>query len=227
MFARIIFAAVVAGLVSGLAMSAVQQWQLVPLIVEAEAHEGIEHLHSDGSVHIHADDAAQPWAPADGLERTFYTVLANLLAAIGFALVLAAVSVLAGLELTLANGLLWGLAGLVTFQLAPALGLPPELPGMPAADLGPRQLWWWGTVIATAAGLLAVAKWRHPAAFAVAIALIAAPHLIGAPAAPDEPSGVPALLASRYAANVLVAAAVFWLLLGPLLGWLTERFAAA
>ena len=30
-------------------------------------------------------------------------------------------------------------------------GLPPELPGMAAADLAPRQLWWWGTAVSTGA----------------------------------------------------------------------------
>ena len=35
-------------------------------------------------------------------------------------------------------GLLWGFAGFAVFTLAPGLGLPPELPAMPAAELLPR-----------------------------------------------------------------------------------------
>jgi adenosylcobinamide kinase/adenosylcobinamide-phosphate guanylyltransferase len=47
----------------------------------------------------------------------------------------------------------WGLAGFAVFTLAPGLGLPPELPAMPAADLLARQVWWIGTAAATAIGL--------------------------------------------------------------------------
>lgn len=225
MFARIVFAAVFAGLAAGLVLSAVQQWRVVPLILEAERYETAAHVHDSGAVHLH-EQAGAAWAPADGFERTAYTVLANLLASVGFALVLAAVSVLAGIEVTSGNALLWGLAGFVAFQLAPSFGLPPELPGMPAAEIGARQMWWWATVLATAAALLMLAKWRHPAAIAVAAALIAAPHLIGAPPAPNEASGVPAHLANAYAANTLAAGAVFWLVLGPALAWALARFDA-
>lgn len=228
MFARILFAAVVAGVAAGLVMSAVQQWRVVPLIVQAEQFETAGHDRA-GDAHAGpaAAHAAEAWAPANGLERTAYTVLANLLAAIGFAIVLAAVSLLAGIEVTPANALVWGLAGFVTFQLAPSLGLPPELPGMPAADLGARQLWWWATVGATAAGLLTLARSRHPAAIALALALVAAPHVIGAPSVPDAASAVPAQLANAYAANALATGAVFWLLLGPALAWALARFAPA
>ncbi|MEI2612914.1 MAG: CbtA family protein [Candidatus Promineifilaceae bacterium] len=41
----------------------------------------------------------------------------------------------------------------LAFQLAPAFGLPPELPGMAAADLGARQVWWCGTALATGVGI--------------------------------------------------------------------------
>ena len=56
----------------------------------------------------------------------------------------------------------WGFAGFAVFTLAPGLGLPPELPAMPAADLGDRQIWWTATVLATAVGLALIAfrgKW--------------------------------------------------------------------
>jgi len=244
LFRRIFFAAVLSGLAAGLAMSAVQQWRVAPLILEAETYEGQEapaapatHTHDDGAAahshdaqeaapagHVHDEDA---WAPQDGAERIFYTVLADVLAAIGFALVLAAVSVLVGLPITAANGIVWGLGGFIVFQLAPAFGLPPELPGMPAADLGARQLWWWGTAIATGAGLLGIAKFRNWQAIGVGAVLILLPHLIGAPQPPHEPSAVPAHLATAFAASALSAGAVFWFILGPLLGYLNTRFAKA
>ncbi len=56
--------------------------------------------------------------------------------------------------------------------------------------------------------------------------LILAPHVIGAPQLPDEPaSAVPAHLATAFAANTLATGALFWLIVGPLLGWLNDRFA--
>lgn len=233
-FQRLFFAAVLAGLAASLAMSAVQQWRVVPLILEAETYEGAapeahshdvatpEHSHeaaADGHVHD-----AEAWAPADGFERTFYTVLANVLGGLGFALLLGAVSVLSGLPITARNGAIWGVGGFIAFQLAPALGLPPELPGMPAADLGIRQLWWWGTALSAGAALLVLARWRNLPAVAIAAVLLLAPHLIGAPAAPHEPAAVPAHLATSFAATALATGALFWLILGPLFGWLYERF---
>ena len=223
LFQRMFFAGVLAGLAAGLAMAAIQQWKVAPLIVAAELYEAQPvHDHATAAPHEHAPEA---WAPADGAERIAYTVLADVLAAMGFALVLGATSLLSGIELNVRNGLLWGLGGFISLQLAPALGLPPELPGMAAADLAPRQVWWWGTALATAAAFLAVAGFRSWTAIVAAAVLILLPHLIGAPVAPDRPSTVPAHLASQFAAAALAAGAVFWLTLGPLLGYLNERFA--
>jgi len=214
-------------------MSAVQQWRVAPLILAAEVYEtaepAAEHAHpaADAAAiapeHEHDPDA---WAPQDGAERTFYTVLANVLAAMGFALLLAAVSVLVGIEITAANGVIWGLGGFVALQLAPAFGLAPELPGMPAADLVARQAWWWGTAIATGLGILGIAKFRNWPAVVAGAVLIAAPHVIGAPQLAVEPeSAVPAHLATAFAANSLATGAIFWLIAGPLFGWLNERLA--
>ena len=226
LFQRFFFAAVLAGLIAGIAMAALQQWKVAPLILEAEVYEtaaAAEHTHEAGTPgHEHDEEA---WAPQDGRERIVYTVLADVLVSIGYALVLAAVAVLGGFEITVRNGILFGLAGFVSVQLAPALGLPPELPGMAAADLGARQLWWVATVGATAASIFVLAKFRKIGAIAAAAVLMLLPHIIGAPVAPDEPSAVPAHLASAFAASAFAASALFWLTVGPLLGWLNERFA--
>lgn len=229
-FQRIFFAAVLAGLAAGLAMSAIQQWRVAPLILAAEVYETDEATASAD----HSHDAATPahqhdesaWEPQDGVERIFYTVLANVLGGIGFAMLLAAVSVLAGLEITAKNGVIWGLAGFLSLQLAPAFGLPPELPGMPAADLVARQTWWIVTAVATGAGILAIARLRNWTGIVIAVVLILAPHVWGAPQlAAEHASAVPANLATAFAANSLVAGAVFWLIAGPFLGWLNERLA--
>lgn len=229
MFRHLFFAALAAALVAGIAMTLVQQYRVVPLILAAETYEAGAQAHTHGAEtpadHAHA--APEPaWAPADGVERTAYTVLANLLVSAGFALVLGGVSVLANLPITFANGLLWGLAGFLAVALAPALGLAPELPGMASADLPARQLWWWGTVIATAGAALLLAKSRAAPAIAAAAALVAAPHILGAPAAPESQSAVPAHLATAFAASALATAAVFWLVLGATFGRVNDWLAA-
>src|SRR5690349_18050046 len=83
LFQRLFFAVLLAGLISGAAMVALQQWRVVPLIIAAEAYEGVEapaaHTHEAGTP-AHSHDAAAPahdhggdeWMPADGFERTFY-----------------------------------------------------------------------------------------------------------------------------------------------------------
>jgi cobalt transporter subunit CbtA len=236
LFQRLFFAVLLAGLISGAAMAALQQWRVVPLIVAAEAYEGVEapaaHTHEEGTP-AHSHDEAAPahdhsgdeWMPADGLERTFYTVATGIFAALGFAFVLSAASVLTGLEVTTRNGVLWGLAGFAIFQLAPAFGLPPELPGMPAADVVARQVWWWGTAAATATAIYGMVKFRNIAAVAIGIVLLLAPHIIGAPQPADHASAVPAPLAAAFAANTLAVGLAFWLTLGSLYGYLVERLA--
>jgi len=101
LFRNIVLAAVVAGLLSGLLMTVMQSFSTVPLILQAETFEnagGEEAGHSHSHDAAPAIGAAQPaaadhhhdeeaWAPADGFERFIYTASADVLAAIGFALV--------------------------------------------------------------------------------------------------------------------------------------------
>jgi cobalt transporter subunit CbtA len=185
---------------------------VTPLILAAEAYE---------AAHAHGEEE-EAWAPADGLERTGYTVLFNLLTGVAFALIAAAASLITGLPITPSTGLMWGLAGFATFMLAPSAGLPPELPGMAKGDLASAQGWWWLAVAATAAGIAVLALTRHLAFKAAAIGLIALPHLIGAPQASGD-SAVPASLANAFAANAIAVSAVFWIVLGVTLGFLLTR----
>jgi cobalt transporter subunit CbtA len=241
MFRNLFFAAVLAALCAGLVNAGIQHFRVTPLILAAEVYENAapeEHAHAEGTeAHSHeATEAAAPaghdhgadeWAPQDGFERTAYTVLADLLVAAGFALVIGGVSMIANIPITFRNGALWGLAGFLVFSLAPAYGLAPELPGMPAADLGARQIWWIATVLATGGAILLIVKVRAPWALAVAIVLAALPHVIGAPQLVGEhESGVPANLATEFAAAALGTAAIFWLVLGASFGRLNDYFAS-
>ncbi len=227
MFRRIFFAAVLAGTVAGFMTSAIQQWRVVPLILEAERYEiseahAIDHEQDAAPVapHLHEmPDGMNPWSPADGLERTFYTILATTLAGLGFALLISAVSVFSAIEITPKNALAWGLSGFLAFSLMPAIGLPPDLPGMAGAALEARQAWWVSTALATGAAVLIFAKLGNPAGAVIALALLLAPHIVGAPQPPAIPSDVPARLATAYAANTLFSSLAFWLMLTAIYGW--------
>lgn len=232
MIGRVLFAALLCGVAAGLFMSAIQAWKVTPLIIAAEAFEGTEpaaheHTHNDteadaAAAHDHGEGA---WAPEDGFERTAFTVLSNVIAGVAFSLVLTGVVMLLGLNISLSQGVLLGFAGFAAVSLAPAAGLSPELPGMAAAELLDRQVWWWGTVVATAAGIAAIALSANPLIKAAGVIAIAVPHFIGAPQPETHASAVPAHLAAQFAANSLATAAVFWIVLGALLGWMLARLA--
>jgi cobalt transporter subunit CbtA len=117
----------------------------------------------------------------------------------------------------------WGAAGFAIFTLAPAAGLPPELPGMEAAELGARQIWWGGASLAAALGLGLIAFWPGALAKVLAAALIVAPHVIGAPHPGEAAGKVPPELAAQFVTASLVTAALFWLVLGATGGWLFQK----
>jgi cobalt transporter subunit CbtA len=200
--------ALLAGLAAGIVAASLQQAFLVPLILRAEALE-----------------AATQAAAEVGLQRAAYSLLFTCLDTWGFALLLAGCYALRG-NVSWRRGLFWGLAGFVCFSLAPALGLPPELPGLHPADLLARQLWWITTALATAAGLACVVFPRSMAFNLLGIALIALPHIIGAPAAIQSDTAVPSDMARAFALGSLAVSAVMWLILGSLIPVLTNRNAA-
>jgi cobalt transporter subunit CbtA len=215
MIGRVLLAALLAGIAAGLFMGVIQHWKLTPLILEAEKYETAAHDHA----------AAEAWAPSEGFERTAYTTLTVMVTGAAYAALLAGIALIFGIPLTARNGAIWGLMGFLAASLAPAAGLPPELPGMPAANLGIRQLWWIGTIVLTAAGIVLLCMRRQLWAIAAAAILIALPHFVDVPRPSDETSAVPAMLAARFAALSLAANAAFWIVLGALLGLVMERFA--
>ena len=222
MFRAIVFAAALAGLAGGVFATVVQSARIIPLILEAETYEQA----SDSGHHEAGGQAEEEaWAPDGWLERTAFTVLANVLAAVAFALLMAAAFALRG-EVDWYSGVLWGMGGYAAFVLAPALGLPPEVPGAAAAELGPRQLWWSGTALATGLGLGAIFLLRRPVWVAVGAFLLVVPHLIGAPQPADHHGLAPAELARTFVVATLVTEFLFWVVLGGLTGFFFARFAA-
>ena len=228
MLKRVLLAAILCGLAASLLMSGAQHLRVVPLIAEAESFEGGGHSHGHGhshdqtaapeTGHSHDQGAADNQATSPDLKRIGLTVTANAATGISFALILTAAALLLRLPITRENGLIWGFLGFTAFNLAPAIGLPPELPGMPAADLFERQIWWWQTVIATGGAFLLMAKVKNLAATVAGVALIALPHLIGAPSPVTHESALPPHLASAYAANALASSLLLWVLIGLFLG---------
>lgn len=230
MISRVLIIAIVSGLVAGIIVTGVQMLRVVPLIQKAETYEqappAAPHTHGaaahDGQTH----DVAI-WAPDSGLERTAFTLLANVLTAVGFALLLNAALAIYGRPIGFKLGVIWGLAGFAVFSLAPAVGIPPELPGLQAADLFGRQAWHFGTIVATGAGLAMVvflASWPYRA---LGAALIVVPHLIGAPHPAELGGNTPPELAAMFVIASLASTAVLWIVLGGISGYLHERFANA
>lgn len=169
----------------------------VPLILAAERYE----------------NPADP-VPGLTLERLGSTLLVDVLTGIGCALLLGALWLWRGGPQRALQGAWWGICGFLSMNLAPALGLPPELPGTAAAALGERQWWWLGTVAATALGLAVLCwlpgLWRK----LPGVVLLAVPQLAGPPRAPLAAALAPEALTREFQWTALAVSAVFWLVLG-------------
>ncbi len=219
---HLLLTALVAAFIAGVTVFAVQSAKVVPLIIAAEAYEEAAPTPAEPAGHAHTSEA---WEPAEGFERQAYTALADLLVAFGFALVLTGLFALRGRRVDARQGLLWGLAGFAVFAGAPALGLPPELPGSQAAELGLRQFWWFGTVLATGAGLALLVLQSRVLPRAAGVVMMALPHLVGAPHPHEAAGTAPPELVAQFIVASLITSAVFWVVLGSSAGWLYGRLA--
>lgn len=180
---------------------------------------------ADGAEAGH-DHASHEHGVADGgfdAKRDLLTVAFTVLIYVAYAFILVAgfgAAAAAGLRIGPLQGLLWGIGGYAAFQLAPAMGLPPELPGSVAADLGARQVWWWATAGFTALGLLGLGYGRKVWVFVLAGAALALPHVIGAPVLDGYYGVAPPELAAAFTARVLGVGLVAW----SVLGWVAGHF---
>jgi cobalt transporter subunit CbtA len=239
MLKNLILSAAAAGVAAGLFTAVVQHVTTTPIIIEAEKYENGAPAHEHGaaaSVTAPADPATpsessamqaaqeEEWKPADGIQRTLYTSLATTVLGVGFGLALLAVMTLAGVKIDARKGLAFGVAGFIAVSLAPALGLPPEIPGSGAAELDARQAWWFFTVGATAVGLAGLLLTKGTWLQIGGVVLIALPHIIGAPQSHEFVSTAPAELAGHFAATSLAVTAIFWGVLGYTSGAFYERF---
>lgn len=231
MITRIARTAGFSGLLAALLLTLLQSFWVTPLILQAETYESAapvaeHHEHGDATAPHEHEHSAEAWSPEDGWQRVLSTTGGNLVVAVGFALILVALYSLREPN-RVATGALWGLAGFAVFCLAPTLGLPPELPGTAAADLGQRQTWWIGTAAATAAGLALLVFARHWLFKALGVALLVIPHLIGAPQPAVHESLAPQALETQFKIASWLTNAAFWLALGLLSAWLYRRSSQA
>jgi len=216
-FQRLFFLALAAGVISGVFASALNIVINVPMILEAEVFEHTsEHMTAGGQApHEHGEGTASG--------RNLLTVTAMILAFAGYAFLVTVVAEVSGGLKSWWSGLLWGAGGFLAVGFVPALGLPPELPGMPAADLVQRQLWWLSCAACTAGALLLIARDQRAPAYLLSALLLAAPFLFGAPVAPDTESLVPDDLHRLFVLGTLSTGFLSWLAMGVALGVLRSQ----
>lgn len=259
MINRLITVSLLAGLCAGLFVAALQHFSATPLILKAETYENAEktalsspsasgvmqtlaqqtpvilHLaHSHEKAHPapsgdHAHGAGD-WKPENGFQRTAFTTLVTVATAIGFAFLLIGVLLANGERITSHTALVYAAVAYFAFSLAPAAGLAPELPGSASAALEIRQIWWLGTVLATAGGVWLLLKSGSAILGALGLVLLLAPHVIGAPHPVELGSKVPAEIAARFTGLSIVLQGVMWLAVGYAVGhfwqWREDQAAA-
>lgn len=225
-FSRIIYTAILTGIAIGILLSCLQLVSLNPIIFTAETYEveagnGAGHDHPG---HTH-EQRVGAWTPADGLERTAYTFLTNISASIGFAAIMLALMCLFLLpekrSINRLQGCLWGLSGFAALFLAPAIGLPPEIPGTVTAAVEQRQLWWALTALSVAIGI-GIFAFTPIRLKVLGIVFLSIPYLVGSPGSEEpifqhpNPTAVSALMELRQ--QYIIASSLinlfFWLMLG-------------
>lgn len=221
---KLLTSAVFAGVGAGLIAALLQFYFVIPTLLEGELFEGGTRVHfgADGSPQ---SDRGAP-SLGDEIGRHLMTVGFNIVTYVGFGFLLLAAMVLTEMKgfttITARSGIIWGVCGFIAIQMAPAIGLPPVLPGTIGAEVDARQAWWLGTIAASGIGLWMIAFIRGPLALA-GIVLLAAPQIIGAPQLDTYWGVAPPELAAQFVTFSLGAAAVGWTALGFLAAWFWTR----
>ena len=233
MTTRLFTSALFAGLIAGLIAVLLQFALVEPLILEGEEYEKGDKSHFGGVLVINETLEANGAAPIEisdepeGLAKRYaLAFFADFIVFVGWGLIMVAGFAAAehfGHKVTLTSGLLWGIGGFVAVHMAPALGLPPELPGTPAPELELRQFWWLTTVIATALALGLFAFGQGALHIVIGLAMLIAPHLIGAPHLDGYAGLAPPELAGEYVARSLAVSMAIWVVLGLAAGYFWNR----
>jgi cobalt transporter subunit CbtA len=226
MFTRILTSAVFAGAGAGLIIALLQFAFVQPVLLHAELYENGTLVHF-GAEPVSAIQKVFSFDPVrDGLSLLF-----TMLTYCGYALILVALMSVAedrGALITPRSGMIWGLMGFIAAHLAPAFSLPPEVPGVAAADVLLRQYWWFATVALAAVAMWLIAFHFTKMGIAAAVVLLLLPHIIGAPQ-PDVFTGpVPTEIGALFASRALSVGLMAWILLGAFCAyfWAKEGEAA-
>lgn len=222
MFSRIVSSALFAGAAAGLIAALLQLFFIQPVLLHAELYEtgALAHFGAASTVPV-AQDLGGIDPIRDGL-----SVIFTMLVYVGYALVLVPLMGLAqdrGARIDARTGLVWGLAGFIAVHFAPGFTLAPEVPGVAAADVQARQVWWFATVLAAGIGLWLIAFGRGWPAWGAAIVLLLAPHVIGAPQPEAFAGPVPTELGALFAARALGVGMAAWVMLGSFAGFFWQR----
>ncbi len=219
-FRNFVLSAFVIAIIAGIIFSAYLAFFITPLIVSSEVYEVVEPV----------GNQIEAWAPEDGLERSSWSFIANFLVCFAYALILlSAMSMKSSVNSV--KGLFWGGAAYLSIFVAPALGLPPEIPGMEAAHLEGRQSWWLFTVALTAMGIWLIV-FQENKIKVLGLILLFIPHIIGAPQpeihgfANTNPQAVEELtrLWHDFIVQTSLANALLWIIIGGLSGYFTQKF---
>lgn len=217
MFTRILTSALFAGAAAGLIAALLQLYFVQPVLLHAELYEGGDLVHFGTESTVSAiQDLGGIDVVRDGLS-IFFTMLVYC----GYALMLVALMSLAearGAVISARTGIIWGIAGFIAVHLAPGFTLAPEVPGVAAADVYARQVWWFSTVAATGVALWLIAFARNWASYGIAAVLLLAPHVIGAPEPEVFTGPVPTELGALFAARAFGVGMAAWALVGCFAG---------
>ncbi|MEM9471430.1 MAG: CbtA family protein [Pseudomonadota bacterium] len=221
MFSRIVTSALFAGAAAGLITGVLQLIFVQPVLLHAELYESGQLVHFGGTAVSAAQDVGGIDLVRDGLSVVFTMAIYT-----GYALLMLAAVAFAeerGHTMTVRHGIIWGIAGFVAVHLAPGFTLAPEVPGVAAADVYARQVWWFATVAAAAVAMWLIAFGKNWVMWAAAVILLAAPHVIGAPE-PDTFTGpVPTEIGALFAARALGVGLAAWVLTGLFAGYFWQR----
>ena len=224
MIRQVLLAGLVAGLIAGAVGFAAQALKVTPLIHQAEVFEAQAKARALAARDRDGPKVISVTALPDPVSRAGLTLIANLLTGAGFGLVLAGAIAFSGRRPDAVEGALWGSAGFAVFSLAPALFLPPHLPGMAESGLAARQAAWLLAAGAAGTGLALIAFAARPWLRVSGLVFLALPFVLPAPAPGSGVSAVPGPLAAQFAAAALASQAVFWIVLGIAVSLAFRRF---
>ena len=217
MVTKILTSGLIAGAAAGAIGALLQLVFVQPVLLHAELYETGALIHFGAASDVSAHPDLGGYQPVrDGLSIIFTMMIYA-----GYSLVLVAlmsVAELRGARIDARTGLLWGLAGFFVVQFAPAFSLPPETPGVAAADVYVRQIWWFATVFTAGLAVWLIAFGKGIPAWGAAAALLVAPHLVGAPEPEVFAGTAPTELGALFSSRALGVGAAAWLMLGLFAG---------